>query len=72
MMYQNPADSFPRSPQQKHCTRCGHAFTCGPQSSDGKCWCDALPPVSPSSPDADCLCPECLRLFVERQQGLSD
>ncbi|MDE3068743.1 MAG: ABC transporter substrate-binding protein, partial [Verrucomicrobiota bacterium] len=46
----------------KICRQCGAEFSCGPQPAKGHCWCDELPPFqSPAAPDADCLCPKCLR-----------
>jgi iron complex transport system substrate-binding protein len=44
----------------KQCSECGASFTCGAEAGNGTCWCDELPPLSPVSPDRDCLCPQCL------------
>lgn len=50
-----------RIPQQKNCSVCGTAFTCGPEPGQKHCWCDALPHVSlVAGEDQDCLCPKCL------------
>ena len=50
-----------RNPQQKNCSVCGTAFTCGPEPGQNHCWCDALPHVSlVTTADQDCLCPKCL------------
>ena len=56
-----------RLPRQKLCSRCGAAFTCGPERGQARCWCDALPHIPPAAgKDVDCLCPACLRIRVER------
>ena len=44
----------------KQCSECGASFTCGAQTGNDKCWCDDFPPLSPVSPNRDCLCPQCL------------
>ena len=52
--------------EQKHCSRCGNAFACGPETKGTKCWCDQLPYISlAAAADQDCLCPECLSAAFE-------
>src|SRR5688572_11980586 len=52
--------------QQKDCSSCGANFTCGPEGTDDKCWCEHLPHVSfVASEDQNCLCPRCLREAIE-------
>jgi hypothetical protein len=43
------------------CARCGSAFDCGAHT--GHCWCadEAYRMPLPTTSDADCLCPACLR-----------
>ena len=43
------------------CARCGTTFGCG--ANTGRCWCgdEAYRMPMPTTPDADCLCPTCLR-----------
>jgi uncharacterized protein (DUF2249 family) len=43
----------------KKCWQCGVTFLCGPQDEAGNCWCNALPPISPTD-GSDCLCQTCL------------
>ena len=54
--------SNPRSKydQTKSCWKCGASFGCGPQGTNAKCWCDALPAVEPVADTAGCMCPTCL------------
>lgn len=56
------------------CSRCGADFACGMvEALDAPCWCTALPALSADSlPDADdghCLCPACLKAWMERLDG---
>ena len=54
-----------RLPRQKHCSRCGASFTCGPERGQAQCWCDALPHIPPvAGQETDCLCPGCLRAAI--------
>ena len=48
-----------RGAANSRCERCGSAFRCG-ASDDQACWCASYPPVPPSGPAAQCLCPACL------------
>jgi iron complex transport system substrate-binding protein len=50
----------------KTCPECGKPFEC----KMGGCWCDKYPPLTPSTrPGADCYCPACLGIAVERSQA---
>ena len=42
------------------CAKCGTTFACGAQDTAHACWCATYPPLTPTSPDASCLCPACL------------
>lgn len=49
------------SESTKVCPVCGVEFLCGVASRDFRCWCAALPPLSPETvTTSDCLCPSCL------------
>jgi len=54
-------------PRRLACARCGAEFSC---NLAGGCWCNdetfRLP--MPTSADADCLCPDCLRRMAQEQQ----
>src|SRR4051812_47921114 len=53
--------------ETKACSICGRAFLCHAKSSDRKCWCAefaALPPLA----GRDCLCPDCLKRELAKQQ----
>jgi Cysteine-rich CWC len=53
------------------CARCGAAFDCRP---DGACWCageDFQLPM-PAQPDAQCLCPNCLREAARRHDPVTN
>jgi len=54
-------------PRRLACARCGAEFSC---NLAGGCWCDdeAFRLPLPTSADADCLCPTCLR----KAAGLSE
>jgi hypothetical protein len=76
-----PADAFRKIPcgsimplgvRTKQCSGCGASFNCGAEGGSGKCWCDELPPLSPLSPDRDCLCPQCLAQAIEASSGKAD
>ena len=56
------------------CSRCGADFACGMvETLDIPCWCTTLPALPADSlPDADdgrCLCPACLKAWIERLDG---
>lgn len=51
--------------QQKNCSFCGAAFSCGADSGQ-TCWCASLPNVMPYPSKSDCLCPACLKAQVEK------
>ena len=53
----------------KQCSACGASFICGAQAGHDTCWCDDLPPLSPVSPDRDCLCPQCLAHAIDANAG---
>jgi hypothetical protein len=55
---------FLDQPVPKNCWICGASFICGPQGKEKKCWCAALPAISPSEA-SECLCPACLRGISE-------
>jgi len=56
-----------KASNQKNCSVCGTAFTCGPEPGQNHCWCDTLPHVSSvAGEDQDCLCPNCLAGRRER------
>src|SRR5258708_12531803 len=52
--------------ESKRCWQCGAAFLCGARDSAARCWCDELPPISPSI-DSDCLCAVCLARIAREQ-----
>jgi hypothetical protein len=47
---------------RKNCSTCGNVFSCGNTESDGGCWCNHFPAIFPMNVDADCLCPDCLKI----------
>jgi hypothetical protein len=49
----------------KTCERCHKSFSCGAGSTGSPCWCTELPAVSVPKNFKDCLCPDCLKLFVK-------
>jgi hypothetical protein len=50
----------------KQCPGCGGEFTCGAESSEFRCWCAELPPLSPAaSTNSGCLCPSCLTTAIQ-------
>lgn len=51
----------PENARAKTCPECGTGFSCGPRADTGRCWCDELPALIPPTPDAACLCPDCLK-----------
>ena len=53
-------------PEVKTCGRCGKSFDCF--SKVGGCWCEKLPPLAKEVPGHDCLCPDCLKQEIQRQQ----
>ena len=60
----------PRPAREKVCGRCGAAFRCGPAEGKERCWCDALPHVSPPAGTGhDCLCQNCLRAAIAGHQA---
>jgi hypothetical protein len=76
--WRGPGDAFRKIPcdaigqagaRTKQCPECGASFTCGAQAGNETCWCDDLPPLSPVSPDRDCLCPQCLAQAIEAKGG---
>lgn len=57
--------TFPQSGEQKNCSVCRAAFTCGPKPGESSCWCDQLPHVPlVGTQDQDCLCPKCLAAAI--------
>jgi hypothetical protein len=55
------------------CPQCGAGFRCGMEGGDAQCWCVTLPAFMPlpaksasDSPDARCLCPECLKARLQQ------
>ena len=70
---QIPASAgLPPSSRSKRCPECGAIFPCGPESGKAGCWCGDLPPLSPPTPNRDCLCPECLAKAIARKVSDSD
>ena len=59
---------------QKTCPRCGNGFTCGIQAGQPTCWCFDLPRVIPleDAKGEGCLCPDCLRKWIEQVQQDKD
>ena len=56
-----------RHAQNKRCPECGAEFQCLAHCGANTCWCMELPRLPmPADPDADCLCPNCLRARVEK------
>ena len=56
------------------CSRCGADFACGMvEALESPCWCTTLPALPADSlPDPDdgrCLCPACLKAWMERLDG---
>ncbi len=57
--------------ESRVCRGCGAEFGCGRAGGAERCWCADLPQVMPvPDPDADCLCPECLRKEIARRPRL--
>lgn len=50
----------------KTCERCQNTFGCGAQNPgpETKCWCMDLPNAKVPAQFKDCLCPDCLKLFI--------
>lgn len=59
----------PVGERTKICAECGETFTCGAKPGSDKCWCDDLPPLTPLSPNRDCLCQTCLARAIEANAG---
>src|SRR2546421_2899539 len=56
--------------ETKSCSSCGERFGCGPESSEGTCWCDHMPAASfVGKEDRDCLCPKCLHQAIQESGG---
>jgi len=54
------------SERTKVCPGCGGEFSCGAESSEFRCWCAELPPLSPAAvSNSGCLCPSCLTTTVQ-------
>ena len=47
--------------KQKKCPACNADFSCTNTEIDGSCWCESFPSIFPLNPEADCLCPSCLK-----------
>lgn len=54
--------------ESKRCWQCGAEFLCGAGDNAVRCWCDELPPISPSI-GSDCLCAVCLAGLARQQAG---
>jgi hypothetical protein len=61
-------ETFVLQSRQKTCCQCGVTFLCGPQDEAGNCWCNALPPVSPTDDGSDCVCQTCLSNKIAMQE----
>jgi hypothetical protein len=53
---------------QAACGRCGTVFVCGMLAGEERCWCAALPPVTPV-PGRGCLCRQCLEEELKGQSA---
>ena len=49
--------------RKKVCPRCQEMFSC----FDENCWCSKLPHVMPLSENEGCLCPDCLKIEIEKK-----
>jgi len=52
----------------KNCPECGKEFTC----SSANCWCSELPQVMPMNPEQGCLCPDCLKMAIDKKLAKAD
>jgi hypothetical protein len=58
----------------KICERCGDDFTCSAEKpAQQPCWCKNMGALTPIPKQyKDCLCPECLKLFLVSAPQLTD
>lgn len=56
------------------CPQCSGPVACGKVNGCETCWCANLPRVMelPDDPDTKCLCENCLRLLIEKNQKIAD
>jgi hypothetical protein len=48
--------------KEKKCSSCEESFGCTNTKENGKCWCDAFPPIFEPNSAVDCLCSSCLKV----------
>ncbi|MBC7466505.1 MAG: cysteine-rich CWC family protein [Bdellovibrio sp.] len=52
------------------CSRCDKEFQCESTDPDKQCWCMDMPPLLPIPKQFEnCLCPECLKLFIKNSES---
>ena len=49
----------------KKCSRCNQTFNCGVAAGEATCWCFNEPQIMPYDPNAQCLCPACLKQAMD-------
>jgi hypothetical protein len=49
--------------RKKVCSQCQTEFSCFTEN----CWCAELPQIMPLSEGGDCLCPDCLKVTIDKK-----
>jgi hypothetical protein len=54
------------------CERCQKEFECGAKAGNPQCWCMDLTKAAVPEKFKDCLCPECLKIFVKQAEDIKE